>query len=107
METKMNYNEPDHEAIRNYEDEQKRMIGWIKEEPENEIELSFRQDVAKRIGEFNRKRFAFDRLLQFDEAHLWRKSKSELRPDYRPHRCQWSETVKRAFAVNVFKFIAP
>lgn len=31
----------------------------------------------------------------------------ELRYDFRPHKAQWSETMKRAFATDVIKFMQP
>lgn len=72
-----------------------------------EAELAYRLDEFERISEHNRKMYEIQKQIITDEMPLWRLNTSELRPDYRPHRCQWSETVKRAFATNIINFILP
>lgn len=46
------------------------------------------------------------RMVELDELSLPDRPR-ELRPDYRPHPCSWSETAKRAFNTDVYKFMAP
>ncbi len=41
-----------------------------------------------------------------DEQGMLEKER-ELRPDFRKHPMQFSEVVKRAFAKDIIKFIAP
>ena len=31
----------------------------------------------------------------------------ELRLDFRPHKCQWSQVAKRCFAKDIVKFMLP
>lgn len=55
---------------------------------------------------WDRRRSIFDQV-NLESELMVHENPAPLKLDFRPHRMQLSEVVKRAFATNIVKFMAP